>query len=992
MPSVRSPYKFLDSYTLADRHVFFGRRQETNILVADIVTARLVVLFARTGTGKTSLINAGARPLLHDRGYETFLIRVERDPIRSARRALTESHPEIGRSKPIAEQLVGLAKKLDRPIVLFFDQFEEFFLYVAQDDRNLAAQFVDALGDLYDDEDSGVHIVLSMREEFFVELELFRDRIPAIYHAESNLRLKRLDPEQAYTAITEPARAAGVVIQPAVVDAIIQDLSGADGRDALIEPAQLQIICHELWPRASTGVIDLDDYRRLGQEVGGGNVALAILYDRVRRQLESIDTREELELAAQLLPLLRSDRQTKWIRDVRGLTQLISANTAKAVSEDELRKLLGRMQSAGVLSVVARDRMEAVELAHDYLAEHLDDIVARIQTIWPRRMLERARARGARSGKNATREELSEMREELSAIVAMTDDPDFARAAGAAAALLFRSSVVIGEHGLALFKFAKIHGVEPIAVLEEVLDEGSQGDASRAVSLLIELIEKEVSVRAPGMDALRRLIHDPRHSGEAQRALSGLALGGNEAAPELAAAATEILEAFLARAITSGHVTPGALAILGERQSGASVALLREALNRPDLALFAQDALSKLVASEEVGAESGEVLLEFIRENLGHSPISPRAVRQLGHVYRPPVVETLMEARAFDDLRPEAEKALAALAESGSAVAPAAARVVGGPAVPRPRSTPETLAVSSPPGPVADWSTSEVHLITEYIRGGQCALFLGPGVHARPPQGASYVYPAEQTPPLGVQLSQILANRSRMSERFPSEDPNDLSRVALFFEASYSRRNLVETIRDAVEVGKRPSPLLRSLAELSFPLVVTTNYDRLFEQSLLEAGKEPRVVIYTPEAVPTARLDKPTSDRPLVLKLHGDIAEPDSLVVTDEDHLHFIERMTTSRDPQSPVPLAARFLLASSPTLFLGFSLLDYNNRLLFMTLRSKNDPASSPEQYVVDFHPDPLVFDIWQNQRRIVRFIAQDLWSFVPELYRLIAEKEMPP
>ena len=76
-----APYKFLDPFEPEDRARFFGRDREIKILLADIVTTRLVVLFARTGTGKTSLINAGVRPLLHERGYVTFFIRVDADPV-----------------------------------------------------------------------------------------------------------------------------------------------------------------------------------------------------------------------------------------------------------------------------------------------------------------------------------------------------------------------------------------------------------------------------------------------------------------------------------------------------------------------------------------------------------------------------------------------------------------------------------------------------------------------------------------------------------------------------------------------------------------------------------------------------------------------------------------------------------------------------------------------------------------------------------------------
>ena len=43
---------------------------------------------------------------------------------------------------------------------------------------------------------------------------------------------------------------------------------------------------------------------------------------------------------------------------------------------------------------------------------------------------------------------------------------------------------------------------------------------------------------------------------------------------------------------------------------------------------------------------------------------------------------------------------------------------------------------------------------------------------------------------------------------------------------------------------------------------------------------------------------------------------------------------------------------------------------------------------YSVDYHPDPLIFDVWHNQRRYVKFIAQDVWAFVPEALRARARE----
>jgi SIR2-like domain len=284
-----------------------------------------------------------------------------------------------------------------------------------------------------------------------------------------------------------------------------------------------------------------------------------------------------------------------------------------------------------------------------------------------------------------------------------------------------------------------------------------------------------------------------------------------------------------------------------------------------------------------------------------------------------------------------------------------------------------------------------IGVIADAVSRQRCILFLGAGVHAPPPEQSRFEYPAEQRPPIGAALSRMLAADCNLSEKFPNEDPSNLQRVALFYEIWRSRRQLVDAVTAAVHTGKRPSPMLRALAELDFPLVITTNYDQLFESALIASGRQPQPVVYrrNPEAPDDYR--DPTDESPVVFKIHGDIQRPESLVITDEDYIQFVLRMS-DKDPYDPVPLMLKFYLTRWTTLFVGYSLLDYNLRLLFKTLRWKIDPASMPDMYSVDYHPDPLIFDVWHNQRRYVKFIAQDAWMFVPRLYERVLGKEFQP
>jgi hypothetical protein len=285
--------------------------------------------------------------------------------------------------------------------------------------------------------------------------------------------------------------------------------------------------------------------------------------------------------------------------------------------------------------------------------------------------------------------------------------------------------------------------------------------------------------------------------------------------------------------------------------------------------------------------------------------------------------------------------------------------------------------------------STKIDRLAERIKNSQCILFLGAGVNFPSLQEAAYPYPESESPPLGGAFSVQLAKLCQFAEAFPKGDSGNLQRVSLCYEITNDREALVEEIKKAVHVDKQPSPVLHALADMPFSLIITTNYDQLFERALRDAGKNPIVGIYNKDAY-AATVDHPDASvaEPFVFKLHGDIQCADSIVVTDEDYIQFVLRMT-DKDAFHPVPETFRYNFKRWPTLFVGYSLLDYNLRLLFKTLRWKMDKANFPATYSVDPYPDPLIFDVWSNQNKYVTFIAQDVWTFVPELYRMVMGKE---
>ncbi len=278
--------------------------------------------------------------------------------------------------------------------------------------------------------------------------------------------------------------------------------------------------------------------------------------------------------------------------------------------------------------------------------------------------------------------------------------------------------------------------------------------------------------------------------------------------------------------------------------------------------------------------------------------------------------------------------------------------------------------------------------IIESVKKGKCILFLGAMASAPSPEGSPFQY--KKTPPSGAELSRRLAARCE----YPHEDKTNLQRVSLYyqFRPGGSRQSLVQAITEEITGPDIvPSSALRMLAALPFSIVITTNYDHLFDIALNRANtrdgrpKEPIRRIYDPnrpgppEAVP---LD-PTEEKPILLKLHGDIDNAESIVVTEEDYITFIQRMGDRH--LHPIHENIRARMNSWPILFIGYSLKDYNLRLLFRTLRWHVDVANFPLSFAVDPYPDNLIVSVWQHgQKPMVNFIREDLWDLVPALYKV--------
>lgn len=220
------------------------------------------------------------------------------------------------------------------------------------------------------------------------------------------------------------------------------------------------------------------------------------------------------------------------------------------------------------------------------------------------------------------------------------------------------------------------------------------------------------------------------------------------------------------------------------------------------------------------------------------------------------------------------------------------------------------------------------------IQHGHCTPFIGAGA------SAEYV-------PVAGDLASALAGEYG----YPFDEDRDLARVTQFAAVREGSRLYVKKrFADDMFAGVQP-PDFRArdephalLADLNLPVYVTTNYDDFIFEALADRGRSPQRAIcpwYTndpAEVADATRLFRepagynPDSSRPIVYYLHGHHGTPESLVLTEDDYIDFLVRVSGDPDLLPPV---IRQSLRSRMLLFVGFSLADWTFRVIFRGLLS---------------------------------------------------------
>lgn len=284
-PSGR-PYRYpgVQPFTTAQSEVFFGRDQDIADLYRLIRREALVVLYGKSGLGKSSLLNAGIVPhSLRAAEYEPVVIKfgawtegktdTPLDLTKAYLNAGQAPSPTLQALLPEEDSLWRCAKNRQlngagRPLLLF-DQFEELFTYpeaAIQAFRQELAELLHtelplryrrlldagAAPELSEAEEDALEtplearIVFAIRSDRMHLLHQLADTLPNILRHLYELRALR--PEDARAAIVEPAQKAGEFCTPSFTWAapalsnLLGYLQDPDD-DNRVEAILLQLLC-----------------------------------------------------------------------------------------------------------------------------------------------------------------------------------------------------------------------------------------------------------------------------------------------------------------------------------------------------------------------------------------------------------------------------------------------------------------------------------------------------------------------------------------------------------------------------------------------------------------------------------------------------------------------------------------------------------------------------------------------------------------------------
>jgi hypothetical protein len=396
-------------YSEVDALFFFGREREQRVITANLFAARLTIIYGSSGVGKSSVLRAGVirelRRMIDDshRVGEppdlTFLYfnDWQGDVLARLRRAVVmlqngdslELNPEVKREGSLAQTCGDVIRRLERDILIIFDQFEEYFLYHGQQgNSNL---FPQQFAELANWPGLRVNILISIRDDALSKLDFFKPLIPNLFG--NYLRLQHLGSTEAREAIVKSIETYNrlplevkeygeeIQIEPELVSGVVDQVQtgrvfiGDVGQGGIVQSSSrgvetpfLQLVMTRLWKQELTSGSHILRRETLA-DLGGAAVIIKNHLDEVMKGLSE----EERGVCARIFQFLVTPSGTKIALLISDLEEY--ASIPKARLEMVLAKLSAtNMRILAPVTTTTDGRQEVrYEIYHDSLAQAILD-------------------------------------------------------------------------------------------------------------------------------------------------------------------------------------------------------------------------------------------------------------------------------------------------------------------------------------------------------------------------------------------------------------------------------------------------------------------------------------------------------------------------------------------------------------------------------------------------------------------------------------------
>ena len=403
-----NPYPGPRPFERSQQNLFFGRKRETRDISSLIIANQSFLLYGKSGTGKTSLMQAAIIPrLLSDRrvgavfyaqGFidssypQSQATNDENKPsayMMNAYEAWNENldKPGFDFKQNLTENVQKLARQYENQIiVLVFDQFEEFFTKLQQYGAQREYFFRGVAATINDN--PYVRVVFSMREDYIGDLYRYSHLLPDNINA--RFQLLHLTPAKARQAIEEPVnRLTSREYEPEAVDELVKRVQNRrvtnfESETGLVEAVILQIVCRNLWQSIANKeqkTITLADVEEHAQ-----------VTDALKQYFENCLT----ETVKETNQAVNYEQLLKWFKE-----KLITPNRTRGnVVRDDDKQDAGGL-SANVLEVLENQRIirgieransHWYEVSHDQFVEPILEVYDSFTKIQQQEKLEEQRA------------------------------------------------------------------------------------------------------------------------------------------------------------------------------------------------------------------------------------------------------------------------------------------------------------------------------------------------------------------------------------------------------------------------------------------------------------------------------------------------------------------------------------------------------------------------------------------------------------------------